>query len=128
MLFDTSYKFYGDSVEGTAAKGQTTIIDFMMPGTFMVYGADMIYDHATLGDYVQLQVIDKDNVLGYGENFILNTWIEKWFVPINQNIWSVTSNLAGTLPQGLYIRLTYTSVGILNDVPIRLNYRMISPT
>lgn len=127
MLFNTSYKFLGDSVAGTAVKNTTTEIDYQMPSSYMIYGAELVYENAVDGDYIEFQVVDKDNVLGLGANFVVNEWVLKWFVPWHENRWRVSSETAGTVPQGLYLRLKYTSVGTENDVPVKINFFMIKP-
>lgn len=127
MLFNTSYTLLGDSTSGTAIAGTTTDIDYKIEGKYMIYGAAMIYDNAVNGDYIAFQIVDKDNVLGYGANVVLNEWVKKWYVPFAEKRWKVTSDVVTQLPvAGLYARLKYTSTGA-TDVPIKINYYMIWP-
>jgi len=127
MLFNTSYTFLGDATSGVATKNTTTDIDYKLLDNCMMYGAEMIYRNAVDGDYVTLQIIDKDNILGYGAGTIINEWVKKWYVPSAENRWVVTSEMAGTIPAGLYVRLKYTSTGTESDVPVKLNFYMIWP-
>lgn len=126
MLFNTSYTFLGDATSGTAAHGATTNIDYKITGKYMLYGAEMLYTNAANGDYVTLQIVDKDNVLGYGAGFVVNEWVKKWYVPFSENRWKVTSEVTSEIPQNLYARLIYTSVGE-QDVLVKMNYYMIWP-
>jgi hypothetical protein len=127
MIFNSSYSFLGDCTSGTATKGTTTNIDYKIEGSYMLFGAEMLYTGAVEGDYVALQIVDKDNVLGYGADVVVNEWVKKWYVPFNSTYWKVTSDMTTTIPAGLYARVKYTSVGSTNDVSIKLNYYMIWP-
>ena len=126
MLFDASYTFLGDATSGTATAGTTTDIDFKLDGSYMIFGVEMIYSGAADGDYAAFQIVDKDNVLGYGAGAVLNEWVKKWYIPSAENRWKTTSEMATKLPAGLYARLKYTSVGSVN-VLIKINYSMIWP-
>lgn len=126
MLFNTSYTFLGDAVSGTAAYGTTTDIDFKITGNYMIFGVELIYTGAADGDYAAFQIVDKDNVMGYGAGTVLNEWVKKWYVPSAETRWKTTSEMATKLPPGLYARLKYTSIGT-TDVTIKINYSMIWP-
>lgn len=126
IRIDSEYKFLGDSVSGTAVKNSTTDIDYKMPENYVIYGAEMLYCHATRGDYVSLQVVDKDNILGYGAGLVLHEWIVKWYVDPTRKTWSVTSDFGGTILKDLYIRVKYTSVDTETDTDVKLNFFFIS--
>lgn len=127
MYLNTSYTFLGESTSGTITHETTGDIDFKIDGKYMMFGVQMVYKDAAFGDYLAFQIVDKDNVLGYGANTVLSDWVKKWYVPHTQNEWTVLSPLAKELPvAGLYARLKYTSVG-LTDVSIKINYSMIWP-
>jgi hypothetical protein len=126
MIFNSSYTFLGDATSGTAIAGATSDIDFRIEGAYMIFGAEMIYEHAANGDYVALQIIDKDNIIGAGANYVLCEWVKKWYVPFAETRWKCTSEMTTVLPPGLYARLKYTSTGA-TDVPVKINYFMIWP-
>lgn len=126
MLFNTSYTFLGDAVSGTALAGQSTNIDYKLDGKYMIFGAELLFTAACDGDYVSFQLVDIDNVLGYGAGLVLSTWVRKWFVPSKSDRWKVTSEMTGQLPSGVYARLVYTSTGSV-DVPLKINYSLIEP-
>jgi len=126
MLFNTSYTFLGDATSGIAVAGTTTDIDFKIDGSYMIFGVELIYDGAADGDYAAFQIVDKDNVVGYGAGVVLNEWVKKWYIPSSEKRWKTVSDMATKLPAGLYARLKYTSVGS-TDVPIKINYSMIWP-
>jgi hypothetical protein len=127
MIFNSSYRFLGDSLSGTALKGKSTKFDYKLEDNLMVYGAELIFQNAAFGDYVSFAVVDKDNLLGYGADFIVAEWIRKWYVPYLDYHWKVVSEFTGTTNAGLYIRLTYTSVSQTDDTSIMFNLYMITP-
>lgn len=126
MLVNTSYTFFGDSTSGLALHGQSTDIDYKIEGSYMIFGVEMIYSGAADGDFASFQIVDKDNVLGYGAGTVLNEWVKKWYIPSAETRWKTTSEMVTKLPPGLYARLKYTSVGS-TDVPVKINYSMIWP-
>lgn len=122
---DTTYKFLGDSASGTGATNTTTNVDYQMTSDYVLYGAELVYKDANFGDSVCFQVIDKDNVLGYGANTILNEWVKKWYVDPGTTRWVVKSQFGSTIPTGLYIRLKYTNISLINAVSLKLNFYFI---
>jgi len=127
MLIDTTYRFLGDSFSGTATKNTTTSFDYQLDETRMIYGAEMVYENSCFGDFIEMMLVDVDNILGYGNDFVVATWIKKWFVPMNQNYWVVKSDMTSSIPAGLYVRLKYTSTGNTQDVNLGVNLFMVSP-
>lgn len=114
--------FSADAATQTITAGQAQTIDFHLTTTKSVYGVQYYAQNANLGDFVSFQVIDIDNVLGFGANTVLNTFVTKWFIMSNTLV-DVALPLAATIPAGLYIRINYTSTGV-TDVKIVVNYYM----
>ena len=112
--------FSADAISQTITAGQVQNIDFHLVSTKDVYGVQYYAKNATFGDFVSFQVIDIDNVLGFGANTVLKTFVNKWFIMVNELV-DITLPLASTIPAGLYIRIIYTSTG-LTDVNIVVNY------
>lgn len=121
MIIDSRRKFFGDAVTATVNANSTKNIDYQMTGNYALFGAELIQSGAAFGDYVSFQVIDKDNVLGYGANTVLNEWVTKWYVDPTTSRWKVQSEYAATIPTGLYIRLVYTNTNALTQVKVALN-------
>lgn len=126
LSIDSTYHFLGDATSGSATANATTNVDYLIPDTYIIYGAELIYKDANFGDYVAFQIIDKDNVLGYGANFVVNEWVKKWYVDPSTTRWVVKSQLGNTLPEGLYIRLKYSNVSLLNAVSVKINFYFIN--
>jgi hypothetical protein len=68
-----------------------------------------------MGDWFSVSVIDKNNIVGAGGTSdnptILATYIASWYLMpgIENRIEDVS--ISQSLPQGLYMRVAYTSVG-----------------
>lgn len=121
--FSTSdFDFQGNGVLATATKTTTTDIDLVVPSPGMyVNGGEVYAKDAVIGDYIVCQVIDKDNVLGYGANTVLKQWITKWYI-IPDTKMELSTPYAGFIPAGVYMRTKYTSIGTTNDVTLLGNY------
>lgn len=128
MFFDTSYSLWGDSTSGTAAANSSTNIDYPIVDSYLLYGFQMMFQNANAGDYVQFQVVDVNNILGYGANFVLAQQVNKWYVPSLDLSWTLHSDTARTIPAGLYLRVIYTNTSLLVDAKVWINYAFINPT
>ena len=122
---DRKESFYGDATSGTATKNSTTNIDYCMPSTKALFGAALIYKDAVDGDWVEIKIVDVDNVLGYGAGTVVGTFVNKWYIDSNRTDWGHQCDFAKTIPEGVYVRLAYHSTGTVNDVPVKLNLYML---
>jgi hypothetical protein len=108
----------------TATAGTTTTSDLLVSDDSLIDGAKLIVIGATIGDKGTLQVIDKDNVLGYGANTVLGQYVTDWYMnPNDSNQLDSKSAYPAKIFGGLYLRMIYTSVGP-SDVNIILNYKL----
>jgi len=119
------YYFKGDAVSGTATKNSTTNIDYAVSESgLFISGAEFIYKDSVWGDYVECQIIDLDNVLGYGAGTVLSQYVKKWYLDPSKSSIRVESPYAGSLPDGVYVRVKYHSVGTETDPSALINYFM----
>lgn len=77
---------------------------------------------ANLGDRVSLSVVDKDNVLGYGNDFVVNKYVDRLPVAPWDHVQEISTAAAGSIITGLYLRLTYENNGV-NPVNFAVTYR-----
>lgn len=129
--FSTSdFIFGGNAILATCTKNATTNVDFQVPGGAGTYkyinGAVAFTSNACFGDYASAVIIDKDNILGYGPDTILSTYIDKWYVNPDVQL-DIATPYAGKILAGLYVRVSYTSVGLSADVGLAINYRLHTP-
>lgn len=117
------FDYSENAVSGTATKNSTTSIDLKVTTTkTYLNGAEILYQNAVWGDYVVLQVIDIDNVLGYGANTVLKEYVHKRYIHPDLKYDEVELPYAGLIPQNVYLRVKYTSIGTSNDVNVAINY------
>lgn len=125
------FQFYGDAIKTTATKNATTNIDYTIPGTpgvnfYYINGAVLITSSAVFGDYASASVVDVNNIMGYGANTVLATYVPKWYIDPEKSM-DVVTPYAGKLTAGLVLRIAYTSVSVLTDVGVAVNYRLHRP-
>jgi hypothetical protein len=125
VRIDSEYKFLGDSISGIAEANSTTDIDYKMTGNYIIYGAEMLYDRALHGDSIQFQIIDKDNILGYGAGLVVHNWIVKWYIDSHANSMRQLSDFGGTVLKDLYIRLKYTNIDENSGINVKVNFFFI---
>lgn len=108
---------YRYSVKDTVTANGTKNIDKKFTENVYIYGGvyELVGD-ANNGDYLDIQVIDIDNVLGYGANTILATFIENEYVNVERKFNEITSEDGNIIPTGVYLRAKYTAAG--NNTPI----------
>ena len=123
------FDYSEDGTIGTATKNTTTDLDFKITGNKVyVQGGQIIFKNAAWGDYITAQVVDKDNVLGSGAGTILNEYITKRYLHPELKKSELEVPYAGMVPQNTYLRIKYTSVGILDDVEFAVNYSLHKDT
>lgn len=119
---DLNASFKGTKFVATA--GQTTNNDLLISDDMLIDGGMLVALSSNLGDKVNLQVIDKDNILGYGANTVLGQYMTDWYMNPDT---STQINFQNTYPAklyaGLYLRVIYVSTG-QTDVDVLVNYRL----
>lgn len=124
-MLDITNKFdYTEhAINGTATKTTTTNIDLKITTEkTWINGGAILYKNAAWGDYITAQVVDKDNVLGYGSNVVLAEYITKRYIHPDEHYDEIELPYAGEIPQNTYLRIKYTSVGTSTDVDVAANY------
>lgn len=121
----SNFDFAGNGIKATAAKNSTTNIDFKVTvDNIFINGGLILYKNANWGDYITAQVVDIDNVLGYGANLVLQEYITKWYVHPDDKELKILLDYAGKIPINTYLRIKYTSTGVVTDVDIAVNYAL----
>jgi hypothetical protein len=99
----------------TCTAGTTTNIDLKLNDDCFLTGGVLRTDGSAFGDYATFQVVDVDNIFGYGAGTILGQYISNWYMrsdaqeQVNENTPYPAKVLAG-----LYLRLVYVSTGTSN--------------
>ena len=110
------------ALAGTANKNNITDIDYLVSEERYITGVRLIACDAVIGDSVDFQIVDKDNILGYGAGVVLDTFGESWWIdPTTPTQPDVVVSYPAKILAGLYIRVKYTSIGTADDVDVRAN-------
>lgn len=107
-------KFRGKGVKFTATAGAITANDYKLTEARIVDGIQLIVKDAAFGDYVKVEVVDVDNIFGYGAGAVLDTFADTWYIAsdiYNQGTFRLP--YGAEVVAGLYFRVTYTSTGLL---------------
>lgn len=120
--FATSdYEFAPQRAAETCPAGGSKSIFVGFTEPLRVNGGRIIFDsNAVFGDWVEVQLVDHDNILGAGVDFVLKNWVPRWDLNPNKGESEITTPYAGAIPTGFYLRMTYHSTGS-NDVKFVLN-------
>lgn len=113
-------KFRGRGISGTATAGMTTNIDHKITEGRLIDGIKLLLKDHVFGDSVRFQVVDVDNMLGYGAGAVLDEFATDWYVSSNEDQDAINLPYSAELISGLYIRLIYNSTGT-NNIKVRAN-------
>jgi len=112
-LGSDSYSIYPQGALFAAPAGATTVYDLKLSTTLVARGGIIQSFNMTPGDWITVDVIDKDNVVGAGGTSdnptLLDDYIPQWFMMTGQNE-VIDISISAPLPAGLYFRFTYHSV------------------
>jgi hypothetical protein len=108
-------KFRGKGIAFTATAGTTTTYDYKLTEARLISGTRIMAKNQAWGDCVKFQVVDVDNVLGYGAGLVLDEFAADWYLVTDQEDQGATIlPYSAEVIANLYIRLIYTSVGATN--------------
>jgi hypothetical protein len=117
-----SCKFRGQGFAFTATAGTTTDHDYKLTAARLVEAPFLICKGHAWGDYIRFQVVDVDNILGYGAGAVLDEFATTWYLDDSmQTQRPVDLWYSAEVVSGLYIRVKYTSVGGSN-VDVKVNF------
>lgn len=106
---DTSgFRFRGSSFKENCLTGVTTPIDYLIEQERYINGGFLIVDNIGLDDKISFQVVDKDNILGFGTEVVLDEFITDYYIP-NDGKLEVKLDYPAKIMAGLYVRLLYSS-------------------
>jgi hypothetical protein len=120
---DLNANFRGNKF--VATKNTTTNNDMQITDDCLIDGAVLIVLGGVIGDKITAQVIDKDNIFGYGANTVLGQYVTDWYINPQESFQlDFNSTYPAKLFTGLYLRIVYTSIGTENDVDVIINYKL----
>jgi hypothetical protein len=113
-----------------AAAGTSTILDVEITNQSLIQGGQFWIRGAADGDEVSFSVVDKNNILGLhtlyglpvGTPIELVKYVDSYHVPEGDYNDNIIMPTVAPVASGLFLRTTYTSVGV-SDVRIGILYR-----
>lgn len=111
----------------TLTRDTTTDLDWAIPQLSylgvnkpcIMDGIEYFASGSVAGDKITFQIVDKDNILGYGAGAVLDEFGTDWAVMPNKAV--MLRLYKANLIVGLYIRVKYTSTGTTDDVKFVCN-------
>ena len=114
-------KFRGKGLAFTATAGTITAYDYKITEARLISGTRIMAKNQAWGDNVKFQVVDVDNILGYGAGLVLDEFATDWYLVTDQEDQGATIlPYSAEVVANLYIRLIYNSVGA-TDVNVHCN-------
>lgn len=98
-------QLYG--LEITCPNNQTSNYDIKWTVDLEFVGARAVDEKNLKGNYANMQLIDKDNILGYGAGFVLHEFGKNIPSALLYSGCNVETTTAATINKGLYIRIQY---------------------
>lgn len=119
-----SVQFNGQGARKTIPNGTTDTLDYQLAQMNKFDGIQIILKDHHEDDCFKLKLIDVENLLGYGANYVLYTFINNWNVASDkQDQGAFRLSYSAEIPTGLYLRCEYTSFGT-TDVKLKINHSL----
>lgn len=109
----TKQKFDGNHIKGAPTKGASTNFDLALNDDSLIDGSWVYISGGKIGDTIKFQVVDVNNVLGYGAGTVLDQFLE-WGAPPEANM-LISLVYPGKIPGGVFIRVIYASTAEEGD-------------
>jgi hypothetical protein len=113
------FRFRGVSFVDTVDANSTKSIDFQVVAERYINGGKLIVKNIGEDDKITFQVVDKDNVLGFGANVVLDEFIKDFYLPTSESL-NVQLDYPARIFAGLYLRLIYTNTSP-NEATVKCN-------
>lgn len=114
-------KFRGKGIAFTATAGTSTSYDYKLTEARLIDGTRLILKNHVFGDSVKFQVVDVDNIIGYGAGTVLDEFADSWFFAEDKQEQTDTRlPYSAEVIANLYIRIIYDSIGA-SDVLVQCN-------
>lgn len=121
------YKCQGFS--GTAAANTTTDIDFKFPQERWLSGGALFVKGGNWGDTCTIQIVDVDNILGFGANTVLREFITNFAICDDSQFQiRIEVPYVSVVPQDIYMRIKYTNNNATNSCQVACNIFTHIPT
>jgi hypothetical protein len=114
--------FDAKSVKGQMTTGTATNLDLVLADDYLLTGAWLIIEGATLGDTISFQIIDSSGAYTGVVNTVIAQYVTSWAVPKSCSV-QLDMVYSAKIYAGLGLRIVYTSIG--NESPFfAANYKL----
>ena len=105
----------------TAAANSITS-EYKLIDTALCFRGGLLFaSGSTIGDSIQVKIVDVDNILGYGAGTILATYLKEWLIFPNVVNELVDISISSSIMQGLYFKFEYTNTHATNNIQVIIN-------
>jgi hypothetical protein len=109
------FRFRGMSFKGIAPAGQTSNIDYELPQERFCNGGRLIVSPIGPDDEMTFQVVDVNNVLGYGAGVVLDEFITRYYVPESGTL-EVRLDYPAKILAYLFLRIVYKNTSATDTI------------
>lgn len=102
------FRFRGVSFKDTIDANTTKDVDYKIEQERWINGGLAIVDNIGDNDVATFQIVDKDNIFGFGAGVVLDEFITNYYIPQDGKL-EVKLDYPARIKAGLYIRMKYTS-------------------
>jgi hypothetical protein len=113
-------RFRGASFIDTVAADSTKSIDYKITEERYINGGKLIVKNMGDDDRITFQVVDKDNIFGFGAGVVLDEFIKDFYLPLNESL-NVQLEYPARIMAGLYLRLIYTNTNTTETATVKCN-------
>lgn len=106
----------------TASANTTTTNDVLIADDLFVRFLELILNGHQMNDTISMSFIDKDNVLGFGANFVVATPVSNYNIAADQQKQGgYEAIVPKKIPGGIYARFAYTSAALIGTTRVEVN-------
>lgn len=123
VLSETGLKLSSFGFQFIALKGVQTIFDHKLEQDVKLRGGIFETEGHVMFDTITLEVVDIDNILGYGAGTVVSDYFKQWNVPKSGREEVLEISVGEPVLKNLYVRAKYNSVSSTDDVKVCVNFR-----
>lgn len=104
-------RFFAMGVSIPCTAGVSSVLDIKLNDDYLITGSQCVVNNGTYGDNFKIEIVDVDNIIGYGAGVILNVFADGWRIRKGDYTFAIEVPYPAKIYADLYIRITYTSIG-----------------
>lgn len=116
-----NFRFRGTGISGSVEAGESGNVQHKLTEERYINGVRPVLKNHEFGDSMHFDIVDVDNILGYGAGVVLDRFADDWYVnPDMACQGDILIDYPAKVMAGLYIRVVYHSTGT-EDVEVKVN-------